>query len=129
VDDVKVVRAAVDAFNREDEESAREYFHPEGHRIVPIRAALEDTVFEGPEAWREFTAASRDAWSRFEVQMDEVRLLADGRVLALGRLIATSRATGADVEMPCGLLYTLRDGLITDIQTFTDPDEAVRAAG
>jgi ketosteroid isomerase-like protein len=30
--------------------------------------------------------------------------------------------------MDCGWVYTLRDGLITEIRTYTDPAEAVRAA-
>jgi ketosteroid isomerase-like protein len=129
VDDVGVIRAAVDALNRDDDVAAREFFHPEGHRIVPIRAALEDTVYEGPEAWREFRDDARDAWSQIAFEMQDLRPLPDGRVLALGRVIATARATGADVTMDCGLLFTVRDGRITDIQTFTDPDEAVRATG
>jgi ketosteroid isomerase-like protein len=129
VDDVGVVRAAVDALNREDEEAAGKLFHPEGQRIVPIRAAIEDTVFEGPEAWLAFLVAARDTWSRLSVELVEARPLPDGRVLALGRVVATARGTGADVEMECGFHFSLRDGLITDIQTFTDPDEAVRAAG
>jgi ketosteroid isomerase-like protein len=118
----------VDAFNRDDEEAAAELFHPEGHRIVPIRAALEDTVFAGPEAWREFLAASRDAWSRISIELDEIRPCRGDRVLTLGRLAATARDTGAEVTTDCGFVYTLRDGLITEILTYTDPRDAVRAA-
>jgi ketosteroid isomerase-like protein len=127
-DDVGVVRAATDAFNREDEEAAATLFHPEGHRIIPVRAALEDTVFAGPDAWREFVVASRDAWSQIRIETQEIRACPGGRVLALGRLVATARESGADVEMDCGWVYTLRDGLITEIRTYTDPAEAVRAA-
>jgi ketosteroid isomerase-like protein len=46
----------------------------------------------------------------------------------LGRLVATSRETGLDATAPSGWVIELRDGLITSLRTYTDPDEAVRAA-
>jgi len=51
-----------DAFNRGDVEGFAAAL-TEDATIVPLRAALEDTVYQGPDAARDFWADAMEAWS------------------------------------------------------------------
>ena len=50
-------------------------------------------------------------------------------MVVLGRLVARGRTSGVDLDVPIGHLWELRDGEIVRMRTFSDPDEALRAAG
>ena len=59
---------------------------------------------------------------------EEFREVGD-KVVVLGRLRARSRASGMDVDVPMGFVWTLRDGKAVHGRTFSDQAEALRAAG
>ena len=124
---VELMSAALDAFNAGDPDRMGADLAPDA-RIVPLRAALEDTVYTGPNAAREFWDASMQAWSALHVDVAELRDLGN-RVLALGQLTGTARETGAQVEMQVGFIMTFERGKGTEIRTFTSQREALEVAG
>ena len=95
--------------------------------IVPLRAALEGTVFRGPNALDDFWAASRESWETLRMDIDEVSEHGD-RVLAVGRLRGRSRETGMEVEAPMGWVATFANGKIASIRTYPSVAEAREAA-
>ena len=115
MDHEELVRRAIEAFNSGDREPLREICSPRV-RIVPLRAALEDTTYEGPTAVDQFWEAAHEAWSEMRMEIDEIESEGD-RVLARGVFRGTARTSGAPVETPTTFGFTFRDGLIDEIET------------
>jgi ketosteroid isomerase-like protein len=124
---VEIVRGVIDAFNRRDVE-ALEALLASDAEIVPIRAALEGTVYRAPGAAKQWYTAVDDSWESMTVEVEEMR---DGGnwVLALGRIRGYGRGSGAAVDVGAAALVRFRDGLVTSLRTFTSRVEALEAAG
>jgi ketosteroid isomerase-like protein len=111
----ELVRRAFEAFNRGDLQALRLISSP-NVRIVPLRAALEDTAYTGPDAIDDFWADATSAWSDQNVEIEEVESEGD-RAVARGVLRSTARGSGAPVETRATWTFTFRDGLIEEIET------------
>jgi len=126
-ENVEIVRRAADAFNRRDAEAFGALLAPDVE-IVPLRAALEGTVYRGPDAAAEFFTDSDESWENLRVELEETRDGGDW-LLGFGRLWGRGRGSGADVEIPLAWVVRFRDGEITSFRTYTDAGEALAAAG
>ncbi|MGA8927221.1 MAG: hypothetical protein WB462_13450 [Solirubrobacterales bacterium] len=60
-ENVEIVRTAMEAFNRRDAKTFAAYL-AEDAEIVPMRAALEGTVYRGPDAASQYCAAVEESW-------------------------------------------------------------------
>lgn len=127
---LELYREAIDAWNRRDlvtvlERTAADFeFHTAG--LFP---GLEP-VYRGREGLVEFwNAFIEEPWALLHVEIDDLRELDDGRVLAL--LTFTGKGRESDVEMTVqyGHLCTFEDGKVTRIDAFADWNEAREAAG
>lgn len=114
-----------DAFNRRDRARWLGFVHDDAE-IVPFRAALEDVVYRGPDAAKRFWDAGEEVWEGLNVQLEEVRETGD-TALAVGRLRAIARTTGAPVEARIGLVFRLEHGKLRSGRTYLDPDAAREA--
>ena len=126
-ENVEAFRRGIEAFNQGDVDGLAATMAPEG-RIVPLRAALEDTAYSGPDAAREFWEASMQAWSALRVDIADFRDLGD-RVLALGTIRSTARGTQAAVEAQAAWIATFQNGRATEIRTYASQSEALEAVG
>jgi ketosteroid isomerase-like protein len=126
-ENVESMRAAVEAVNRRDVEALTALLAKDAE-IVPIRAALEGTVFRGPDATAQWYAALDESWEGMEGELESVRDLGD-RVLALGRFRGRGRGSGAALDVEAGSVAHFHDGLITRLQNFSSRAEALEAAG
>jgi ketosteroid isomerase-like protein len=95
-ENVAAIRAAVDAFNRRDGYAFGALL-AEDAEIVPVRAALEGTVYRGRNAGREYCAAVEASRENLAWEVEEIR---DGEnwVLALGRIRGSGRDSGAGID-------------------------------
>ena len=109
----ELVRRAFDAFNSGDPEALREITSPR-LRIVPLRAELEDTAFEGPTAIDDFWAEAKRTWSEMRVDVETIEVTGD-RAVARGVFRSTASASGAPVESAATWTVTFADGLIEEI--------------
>jgi len=123
---VDMMRDAIEGFNAGDPDRLGANLAP-GGVIVPLRAALEDVVYSGPDAAREFWAASMQAWAAVHVDISEYRDLGD-RVLALGEITATARESGVELETQVAWIATFENGQATEMRTFASQSEALEAA-
>jgi hypothetical protein len=82
-ENVETMRAAMEAFNRRDGKVFGAHLAEEAV-IVPVRAAVEGTVYRGPNAAAEYCAAVDDSWENLEWHVEEMRD-GDDWVLAMGR--------------------------------------------
>ena len=115
MDHEEIVRRTFEAFNRGDLDGMREFTSP-NVRIVPLRAALEDTAYTGPNALDDFWADATSAWSEQRVDIEAVESEGDTAV-ARGVLRSIARESGAPVETKAAWTFRFRDGLIEEIET------------
>jgi ketosteroid isomerase-like protein len=122
-----LLRLGVEAFNHGDVEAFKALFSADAE-IVPLRGALEGTVYRGQDAADRFFADLDDTWENLEVEMDEVR---DGGewILAFGLLRARGASSGADVALRLGWVLRSRNGILTGFRVYTDRAEALEAVG
>jgi ketosteroid isomerase-like protein len=123
----EVVERLADAFERGDMEDSLACLDPE-IELHPIRARLEGTSYVGHEGWRRMVADWDSDWEG--LRLEQRTLHEQGNVVvAVGRFIARGRTSGVELDVPIGLVYRLREGKIARVDSFTDPNQALRAAG
>jgi ketosteroid isomerase-like protein len=124
---VETMRRAIAAFNRRDADEFGSLFAADA-RIVPVRAAVEDAVYEGGDAGAQYCAAVEVSWEDLRWELQEVR---DGGswVLALGHIRGRGRQSGAEIDAHGGWLAHFDGSAIKSFQTFSDRAEALAAAG
>jgi hypothetical protein len=66
------MRAAMAAFNRRDGEAFRAVF-VEDAEIVPVRAAVDGTVYRGPDAGAQYCAAVEEILGNLRWETEELR--------------------------------------------------------
>lgn len=121
------MRAAIEAFNRRDGEGFGAFLTNDAE-IVPVRAALEGTVYRGPHAAAQYCAAVEESWENLRWEVEEIR---DGGswVLALGRIQGQGRGSGVAIDARGAWLARFRDGSVTHFRTYPDRSLALEAVG
>jgi ketosteroid isomerase-like protein len=123
---VELARRLIELFNARDLVGLKE-ITVEDAEIVPMRAALEGTVYRGPTAIDDFSAAIDESWETVQMEVDELSEHGD-RVLAVGRLRGRARRTGMELDSPMGWVATFEGEKIASIRTYTSVAEAREAA-
>jgi ketosteroid isomerase-like protein len=121
------MKAAIEAFNRRDGEGFGAFLTDDSE-IVPVRAALEGTVYRGRDAATQYCTAVEESWQDLKWEVEEIR---DGEswVLALGRIRGRGRGSGAVIDARGAWLAHFRDGSVTNFRTYPDRAEALKAVG
>ena len=121
------VRTAMEAFNRRDAEAFGALF-AEDAEIVPVRVAVDGTVYRGPDAASQYCAAVDESWEQLRWDVEEIR---DGGewVLALGHIRGRGRGSGAVIDARAGWLARFHEGRITNFRTYSDREQALDAVG
>lgn len=96
--------------------------------LVPFRAQLEGTSYQGHEAIRRFVRDIDEDWTGFKIEPQRVGQGGD-RVVLTGRVTGSGRASGVDLDLVAGVVFEFRGELIAKVRSYSDPDEAVRASG
>ncbi len=126
-EDVELARRMIAWFNARDAEAAQAH-STDDVEIVPLRAAMEGTVYRGPEAFAAFGVDSEEAWE--EIRFDPEALRDGGeRVVAIGHLSARARGTGAEVSARVAMLFEFSGGQLSKARSYSDVAEALEAAG
>ena len=83
-ENVELVRAALEAFNRRDG-AAFDALLASDAEIVPVRAAVERVSYQGADAGSQYCAAVDERWESARWEVEDIR--DDGNwVLALGHI-------------------------------------------
>jgi len=127
LENVEIMRSAIEAFNRRDGPRFGAQLADDAE-IVPVRAALEGTVYRGPDAAEQYCAAVEESWENLEWEVEEVRDGGDW-VVALGRIRGEGRGSGAAIDARAGWVARFQDGLITTFRTYPDRADALEAVG
>ena len=126
-ENVEVVRQAFDAWNRGDHEALLRMWG-EDAEFYPLRAQLEGRAYRGPDGLREFIDELADEWTDVRFEVDEIRDAGE-QMVGSGRFRARGRASGVDINVPLGVVGVVRSGRIVYARFFSDPSEALEAAG
>jgi ketosteroid isomerase-like protein len=124
---VEAMRAAMAAFNRRDGEAFGAVF-AEDAEIVPVRAAVDGTVYRGPDAGAQYCAAVEEIWENLRWEIEELREGGDW-VLALGHMRGQGRHSGVDIDARAGWVARFRKGQVTNFHTYADRADALDAVG
>jgi len=82
----------------------------------------------GLEDADELIRASVADWDAYRIQAKEIVELGD-LIVASGRVLARARGGGPKVELPFASVWTVRDGRVKKIESFSDTTEAAAAYG
>lgn len=127
---VEIVRRLDEAWSRRDVDAALELVHEDIEWHPALTAGgLEGTVFHGPAGIRTYFRQLDEVWAELSHEVDEIRDLGEGRVLVLARFHAIGRQSGATVDQPTGLLFTVEGEKVVLGHAFATREQALRAAG
>lgn len=126
-ENVALIRQLIRALNEHDVQGFKDLFVLDAE-IIPLRAAVEATVFRETDAVDRFFAASDETWSSVRGEIEEIRDAGD-QVLVHGQMHGRGRGSGAEVEVPLSLVATFQGGRVASLRSYTDRAEALQAAG
>ena len=123
---MEIVRRSYDAYGRGDLEAAVVDLDPEieiyDHDIP------ESSEYRGLEGLFRWQADWESSWESWRWEPEEF-IEAGERVVAVLRVHAKGRQSGADVERVDGAVWTLREGKCVRLDYFGSRDQALEAAG
>jgi ketosteroid isomerase-like protein len=126
-ENVEIVRRANELTNDGDVDAAYSFLHPDIEWVVATEHPNARTL-TGRAAVAEYQRDWQEAVPDVGVEYDRV-IDADERVIGIKRVRGTGTGSGADVRVPIALVFTLQDGLITRVEEYLNPSEALKAAG
>jgi ketosteroid isomerase-like protein len=88
----------------------------------------EQQTYEGSDGARSFLRDWVDAWEDWELEVESLHDAGE-KVVAVMRQRGRSKTSGMSVEMSFAHVFSLRDGLQTRMQMYSDPAEAFAAVG
>lgn len=96
--------------------------------IVPMRAALEGTVYSGPNAVADFWEAMDETWEETIIDGEEFHQRGE-QVLLTGRLRGRVKGSEVEVDSPMAWVMTFEHEKVSSLRTYPDVAEARRAVG
>ncbi len=128
-ENVEIVRRSIEAFNSGDVEQMLALADPELEWRPAFGAATGGaTAYQGHAGFREYWRGTQEIWDRFHFSPE--RFIDDGEsVVVIGRGSGRAKGSGVEIDQAFAMLWKVRAGKPVFGQTFTDPDEALRAAG
>ena len=125
---VDVIADQYVATNERDFDRAMSYYADDVVLVVE-EGFLNTGTFEGKEAVGEwfgdwFRAFAAD----YHFETEQIRELEPGLVFLVATYGGTGRASGAEVSDRRAYLYRVRDGKISRVQLFVEPESAMEAA-
>jgi ketosteroid isomerase-like protein len=126
-ENVEIALAAIDAWNRGDREAWLALWDEEAE-FVPLRAQLEGESYSGHDGLKRFLAELTQDFEEVRFEINETRDAGE-QVVGIGRFRARGRASGVDINVPLGGLTRIRRGKIVYTRFFSEPADALEAAG
>ena len=129
-ENAETFKRAVEAANKRDLDALLKELHPNVEWYPAMSALLggSETVFRGHDGIRRWFREVTEALPETEFEFPDIRDLGD-RVVALGRLRARGKVSGAETESPFAYVADLVDGKMVHVRAYRDHQEALEAAG
>lgn len=129
-ENVDAFKRAIECLERRDVEAILEELDPEVEWYPAFTALLggERSVYHGHKGARAVVQQFWDVFSEAHFHVSEIRDLGD-EVLAIGTMRVRGAESGAEVESPWAYLVRSKNGKAVSVRVYSDPAEALRAAG
>jgi ketosteroid isomerase-like protein len=88
----------------------------------------EQQRYEGVDGAQRFLDDWTGAWDDWEMEIQEI-YDADDKVVVVVNQRGRARTTGMAVDMVFAQTWTIRDGRLTRMDMYSDPSDALKAAG
>jgi ketosteroid isomerase-like protein len=128
-ENVEIVRAGWDAWNRGDMPAVFRHLDPDAVWDTSHFHDWPESSYHGIEGVERFLTEWRDVWDGLEIEVEDVRAAPDGRVVSLILQRGHGRNSGLAMEMKSAQIATLRNGKVTRIDNYEHRAEALEAAG
>jgi ketosteroid isomerase-like protein len=125
-ENVEIVRAAVDAFNRGDVDAVFKDMSPD-FELDQTRAVGMDRGVYNLEQFRSLLATFTDTWETVTIGADE--LIDAGEDVVMPFTNVARGRDGIEVQARGVWVWTIRDGSIVRVCLYQDRQEALEAAG
>jgi ketosteroid isomerase-like protein len=127
-ENVELARAFFAAYNARDIQGVIDLLHPDAtvtsfsqHGGLPARR------WQGAHI-RGYFEELEEAWVEVRAEIEDYRV--HGKyVVALGRICGTGRSSGVELDARLGTTLLVQGSRIARVDSFTDWDEALKAAG
>ena len=130
-ENVEIVRRVHAAASRRDAAAVYALYDPDvvlDASRVQIAGFTKRDVYRGHGGLRRFFREWHEAWENVEYDFEEL-IDAGEHVVSVVRRRARGRASGAEVEWPVALLWTLRAGRVSRLAWFPTREDALAAVG
>jgi ketosteroid isomerase-like protein len=130
MDNLELVRAGFDAFVRRDREWLHAYVTSDVEWHPALGPLLTQEIYRGPDevehvVFDEIPSVLND----FTSEVLELTEIDDERVLAIVIFKGTAASSGMEIEQVFGQIYTLRDGKVAAMQSYSSKAAALAALG
>ena len=111
------------AADRGDADALIACSHPQ-IAVHPTVLARGQRVYRGHDGQRAWLAHTAHAYARHTVDVEQVRLSPDGRLLIFGRLLVDEQAVG-----PFSMLMTVTDGAVIETHAYLSDEAMLQTLG
>jgi ketosteroid isomerase-like protein len=130
-ENVEIVREVMRLFGKaakgEQTPELFDHFDPEV-QIDMTRRVLNPGIYEGYKGLRRLGEEVGEVWAEFRIEPERL-IDAGDRVIVIETRYGVGAGSGVEVEMRSGVIWTLKAGRVTRMETDLKPDEALEAAG
>ena len=126
-ENVEIVRASFESFQRGDYDAAMDVFDPEIE--YDLTHFPDGKVYRGHDGVREAFRIWMGTWDDFRQELDELIDGGDTEVIAVVREFGRGKGSGIALERPTVGLWTMRDGKAVRIRFFERREDALEAVG
>ena len=129
-ENVALAQQAIEAWNRLDLDAFMTAWHPEAEWRPAFPKGTEGTggVFHGHDGIREAWHSVRAAWSVYQVEPQEVRMV-DDSLLVLGRIFARGETSEIEIDSDWSAVLRYRDDKVISAWDWLDHKPALEAVG
>ena len=129
-ENVEAVEFGIDAFNADDTDAFVAHWDPDCEFFSVTGSQMNATPYRGHDGIRRYCRETEETWEELRLEVD--RILEgkdDGVVVVIGFLRGEGRGSGVLVEQKIGMVFELRDRKVRSCRAYSDPAEALEAAG
>jgi ketosteroid isomerase-like protein len=129
-ENVEIVGSVFEAWNDGSLEDVLP-FAAEGIEWVEVEGlpGIEGGDFRGKARVRSMLESLLDTWEHYRLEPEDVRAVGDDRVIAVLREVGRGRLSGAPAESRWGYVVTVRDGKVSRVEAYRNPQDALEAVG
>ena len=128
-ENVELVQRWVDALNADDTAGFLDVWDQECEFFSVTGSRVDGTPYRGHEGIRQYREEAAEMWTHLRFDPDRILEGKDDVLVAVGWLKGEGRGSHVLVEQEIGLVYALRERKVRYCRSYSDPQEALEAAG